>query len=87
VGPTVSGLIAFGRHKAGMAYATGDEAISVNGGTVATSAVGFNNTSNTVTAVALFAVTSGSEKTTGHITRLAYYPYRLSDTILQEITS
>ena len=44
VGPTVSGLIAFGRHKAGMAYATGDEAISVNGGTVVTSAVGFNNT-------------------------------------------
>jgi hypothetical protein len=33
------------------------------------------------------AVSSSFKSLNGHIARLAYYPYRLSDTILQEITS
>jgi hypothetical protein len=74
-------------NKAALSYSTTipEDTLVVNG-TSASTATGFNTASNTTTEIYLFTSDS-TFNTVGHISRLTYYPYRLSDTILQEITS
>ena len=70
--------------KAAAAYAVNNVAYAT-GGTVR----GTDTSANipTVNRVAIMANRINVNNTTGHISRLTYYPYRLPDATLQEITS
>ena len=67
------------------AYGTDDFALGYNGGNLRFDTSGTPDP--TIYRASIGSFNSASSFLNGHISRLAYYPYRLSDTILQEITS
>jgi hypothetical protein len=67
------------------AYGTDDFALGYNGGNLRFDTAGTPD--STIYRASIGSFNSASSFLNGHISRLAYYPYRLSDTILQEITS
>lgn len=72
-------------HKAAAAYALNDFAISGNGAAVATDATG---TLPTVTTLHIGKLSSGSASyVNGHIRRITYWPYRLSNAALVALSA
>jgi hypothetical protein len=67
------------------AYNTDDFVLGYNGGNLRFDTSGTPDP--TIYRASLGSFAAVSSFLNGHISRLAYYPYRLSDTILQEITS
>jgi hypothetical protein len=70
--------------KAALAYATNDFAIVANGGAVTTDTSG---TVPTVTNVLLGSQVTGGSNLNGYLRRITYYPLRLSNAQLQNLTA
>ena len=71
--------------KAAGGYKSTGSAGSLDGATAVTS--NSPNIPSVISQLDIGQAQDGTNTLNGHISRLAYYPYRLSDTILQEITS
>jgi len=61
------------------------QAIAVNG-TVSTTSQAFTANTNIITGITLMYRNPAGLQTTGHISRLTYYPVRLPDATLQALT-
>jgi hypothetical protein len=92
VGASVTVPSVFSTQKAAIGYevSSQQDTLVVDGGTPNTSTnsgnfAGFAAT--TTTSIQLFSYPSAASHTSGTISRLTYYPYRLPDATLQEITS
>jgi len=79
------GLTLGDTRKSVTAYSGTTTTVTISGLVPRTGNSDFTSTTNTV--IYLGGQGNNVNVLNGHITRLAYYPYRLSDTILQEITS
>jgi len=76
-------IAASARYRSSLAYKLNDFSGSVNGATNATASSG---TLPTVTAMNIGATQAGASQANGTIRRLAYWPTRLANTTLQQIT-
>ena len=72
-------------NKYAAGFALNNFALSVNGSTAVTDISGTNPSG--ITQLTIGSKLSGVGQPNGHISRLTYYPYRLPDATLQEITS
>jgi hypothetical protein len=76
-------IAASARYRSSLAYKLNDFSGSVNGATNATASSG---TLPTVTAMNIGATQAGASQTNGTIRRLTYWPTRLANTTLRQIT-
>ena len=71
-----------------IAFKSGDQAISVNGGNQVTATVSTGYPSANISKMRIgCAADSGSGQFSGHIKRIAYYPKQLSDSQLNTLTA
>jgi hypothetical protein len=70
--------------KTALAFKTDDFALTTNGGTIATDSLG---TLPAATSIRVGARADGGQAANGHIRKIAYWPKRLSDALLQQLTT